>query len=389
MSVDYSSMKDATRAVHAGLVSEPVTGAVIPPIFQTSTYEQKSPGKHSGFDYSRGTNPTRDAYEKALAGIEKAKFGISYSSGLAAIQAVIQTLEPQSEVIVSDDVYGGTGRLFRKLFAKYGITFHFVDMNDIENVKTKLNDKTKLIWIETPTNPLLKVADIKKISTVSKAHSSDIIVVVDNTFCSPIYQKPLELGADISAHSTTKYISGHSDVIGGALMMDRDDLHEKLKFVQFAAGSVPSPFECFLLHRSIRTLHLRMERHHVNVLKVYKFLKNHKKTKQLYFPGDPDHPGHKAYMSQTSGFSGMISVKLDMTFDELSNFLSHLKVFKLAESLGGVESLVNHPEQMTHASVPEDHRKLLGIDYSLLRFSVGVEDGDDLVDDLSQAIDKA
>ena len=375
-----------TIAVHGGLKSEPVTGAVIPPIFQTSTYEQKAPGDHSGFDYSRGTNPTRDAYEEALAAIENAQYGLSFSSGLAAIQGIIQTLEPPCEVIVSDDVYGGTGRLFRKLFAKYGIKFHFVDMADIKTFKDLLSDKTKLVWIETPTNPLMKIADIQQISQLSKAHSQDIIVAVDNTFCSPVFQQPLSLGADISVHSTTKYISGHSDVIGGAIMLNNDQLFEKLKFIQFAAGAVASPFECFLLHRSIRTLSIRMKKHHENAFAVLDFLKNNKKISQIFFPGHKEHRGYEVHQKQTTGCSGMIAVKLDMSFAEVSKFMTKLKVFTLAESLGGVESLINHPEQMTHASVPEDHRRKLGIDHTLVRFSVGIEDAKDLVGDLEQAL---
>ncbi len=375
-----------TKCVHAGTEVEPHTGAVMTPIFMTSTYAQTSPGEHKGYDYSRADNPTRAAYEKALAEIEVgAKFGLSFASGLAAEQAVIQALvPPKSHVIVCDDVYGGTGRLFRKLFAPYDIDFEFVDMTDANIVAQKIRDNTCLIWAESPSNPTMKIVDIKGLSQIARAKKA--LLVVDNTFASPIFQSPLVFGADVVIHSTTKYIGGHSDMIGGAVMTADLKLHEKLKFVQFAAGAVPSAFDCFLFLRSIKTLALRMFKHHENALKVADCLAMHPKVKGLYFPGHLSHSQHKLALQQMSGFSGMVSFDLKGDFSDVKKFLARLKIFKLAESLGGVESLVNHPEKMTHASVPEDLRKKLGITSQLLRLSVGIEDAKDLIQDLEQAL---
>ncbi len=373
-----------TVAVHGGTHGESLTGAVITPIFQTSTFAQKAPGEHSGYDYSRGTNPTRTALEATLASLEDAKYGLAFSSGLAAEQAIMQILEPGSEVIVCDDVYGGTGRLFRKLFAKYNFVFHFVDMCDEKAVLSVLSKKTKLIWVETPTNPTLKVIDIAKMCEF--AHKVGARVVVDNTFSSPIFQSPLALGADIVVHSTTKYIGGHSDLIGGALMLNDAELFEQLKFVQFAAGAVPGPFECFLLSRSIRTLAVRMVQHEINAKAVAEFLSSHPKVQKVFFPGLKSHPQHELAKKQMKGFSGMLSIDMKGTYDDVLKFLSRLKIFCLAESLGAVESLVNHPERMTHASVPPELRKKLGIGPTLLRFSVGIESTSDLIDDLRNAL---
>jgi cystathionine beta-lyase/cystathionine gamma-synthase len=376
-------MKPFTTCVHAGAHVEPTTGAIMQPIFATSTYVQEEPAKHKGFDYSRADNPTRQAYEEALAQLEGARHGLSFASGLASVQAVIQLLEPGARILVCDDVYGGTGRLFRRLFAKYNLDFQFVDMADANAVRTAATPATKLVWVETPTNPMMKVIDIRAMAQVAK--KTGALLVVDNTFASPVFQSPLELGADIVLHSTTKYIGGHSDLIGGALMMSRPDLFEQLKFVQFAAGSVPSPFDAYLMHRSIKTLGVRMMQHHKNGMAVAEFLASHKRVKRVMFPGLKSHPQHAIAAEQMRGFSGMVSFDLDGNYDDVVKFLKKLKVFALAESLGGVESLVNHPEKMTHASVPEEMRKKLGIGPSLIRLSCGIEDTDDLIADLKQA----
>lgn len=377
-------MKPFTTCVHAGAHVEPTTGAIMQPIFATSTYVQEEPAKHKGFDYSRADNPTRQAYEEALAQLEGARHGLSFASGLASVQAVIQLLEPGARILVCDDVYGGTGRLFRRLFAKYNLDFQFVDMADANAVRTAATPATKLVWVETPTNPMMKVIDIRAMAQVAK--KTGALLVVDNTFASPVFQSPLELGADIVLHSTTKYIGGHSDLIGGALMMSRPDLFEQLKFVQFAAGSVPSPFDAYLMHRSIKTLGVRMMQHHKNGMAVAEFLASHKRVKRVMFPGLKSHPQHAIAAEQMRGFSGMVSFDLDGNYDDVVKFLKKLKVFALAESLGGVESLVNHPEKMTHASVPEEMRKKLGIGPSLIRLSCGIEDTDDLIADLKQAL---
>lgn len=373
-----------TTAVHGGTHIEELTGAVITPIFQTSTYAQKNPGEHSGYDYSRGTNPTRSALESSLAALESAQHALSFSSGLAAEQAIMQILEPGCEVLVCDDVYGGTGRLFRTLFKKYNFTFHFIDMSDEKAVESHLNSKTKLIWVESPTNPTLKVIDIQKMSAYAKKVGA--LLVVDNTFCSPVFQSPLEMGADIVVHSTTKYIGGHSDLIGGALMLNNPELFEELKFVQFAAGAVPGPFECFLLQRSIRTLAIRMQQHQINAMAVAEFLAEHPKVQKVYYPGLKTHPQHELAKKQMTGFSGMVSFDMKGSYEDVRKFISKLKVFCLAESLGAVESLVNHPELMTHASVPPELRKKLGIGPNLVRLSVGIEAKEDLVEDLKQAL---
>ena len=376
-----------TTAVHAGTEPESVTGAVMTPIFQTSTYVQDSPGVHRGYDYSRADNPTRAALEKALAELEGAKHALSFSSGLSAVQAIVQTLEPGDQVIVCDDVYGGTGRLFRQLFAKYHIEFVFIDLNDMELVKSSINDKTRMFWVETPTNPTLKVIDIEAIASLAKKANAHL--VVDNTFPSPAFQKPLLLGADIVLHSTTKYIGGHSDLIGGSIMLNDESIFESLKFIQFAAGSVPSPFESFLILRSIKTLAVRMVKHESNAIKIADFLQSQAKVDKVFYPGLPTHQNFEIAKKQMQGFSGMVSFELKVSnYDEVVKFTKALKIFQLAESLGGVESLINHPEKMTHASVPEALRKKLGIGPNLLRLSVGIESPMDLMDDLKQAFDQ-
>lgn len=375
-----------TLCVHAGVEPEVITGAIMTPIFQTSTYVQESPGQPKIYDYARGGNPTRTALEKALAALENSKHAVTFSSGLAAVQAVAQTLNPGDHVLVCDDVYGGTGRMFRRIFSKYNIEFEFIDMSNLNFVQSKIKKETKLIWIETPTNPLLKLIDIEGVAQIAKKHK--VLSLVDNTFCSPIFQTPLALGADIVLHSTTKYIGGHSDIIGGAVMLNDDTLHEQLKFLQFAGGSVNAPIDCFLLLRSIKTLSLRMKKHHENALTVAQKMQSMSQFSEVIYPGLESHPQHAIALKQMRGFSGMISARLKGDFEQVKKFFSHLKVFSLAESLGGVESLVNHPETMTHASVPAEHRKTLGITHDLIRFSVGIEDADDLINDIMQAVKK-
>jgi len=373
-----------TLCVHAGVTPEPRTGAVMTPIFQTSTFAQEAPGQHRGYDYSRGGNPTRTVLEASLAALEGAQFAISFASGLAAEQAVVQTLSPGAKVIVSEDAYGGTGRLFRRLFAKYGIHFEFVDTADLAALAAAVDDKTRLIWIETPTNPLLRIIDIPAVVAIAKRAGAR--VAVDNTFASPILQQPLELGADLVVHSTTKYIGGHSDLVGGAIMTRDRELAEELRFVQFAAGAVNSPFECFLLLRSIKTLAIRMERHAKNALAFARALEESGLFASVIYPGLESHPQHALARRQMKGFSGIVSARLPRDLDGVTRFTSALRVFTLAESLGGVESIVNHPETMTHASVPPDLRKKLGIDAGLVRFSVGIEGEGDLVADVLQAL---
>lgn len=374
-----------TDCVHAGVKPDPTNGAIMTPIYQTSTYVQEAPAVHKGYDYSRAGNPTRDALETAYAALEGAKHALAFSSGLAAEQAVIQTLDPGDRILVCDDVYGGTGRLFRRLFAKYGLDFQFVDMNDHSAVKAAAaGGKTRLIWVETPTNPMMKVIDIRAMSKIAKNCGARLLV--DNTFASPFFQQPLSLGADVTLHSTTKYMGGHSDIIGGALMTSDSEWFEKLKFVQFAGGAVPAPMECFLLLRSIKTLAIRMVQHQKNAMEVAQFLESNSRVAKVFYPGLKSHPNHALAKEQMQGYSGMVSFEMKGSYSDVVGFLQKLKVFALAESLGGVESLVNHPEKMTHASVPEDMRRKLGIGPNLIRLSVGIENAADLVADLKQAL---
>ncbi|WP_186648541.1 trans-sulfuration enzyme family protein [Fluviispira vulneris] len=372
-----------TLCVHAGVEPEQATGAIMTPIFQTSTYVQESPGNPKIYDYSRAGNPTRTALENSLAALEGTKHAISFSSGLAAVQAVAQLLNPGDHVIVCDDVYGGTGRMFRKIFSKYNIEFEFVDMSNPKNIEPYFKKNTKLIWIETPTNPLLKIIDISAVTNLAKKFN--VTTCVDNTFSSPVFQNPIEHGAQIVLHSTTKYIGGHSDLVGGCLMLNDDSLAEQLKFLQFAGGSVNAPIEAFLLLRSIKTLSLRMKKHHENALYLAREMQSLKIFSEVIFPGLENHPQYEIAKKQMRGYSGMISARIKGDFNAVKLFLSKLKYFSLAESLGGVESLVNHPETMTHASVPPELRKKLGITPDLLRFSVGIEDAQDLLNDLTQA----
>jgi cystathionine beta-lyase/cystathionine gamma-synthase len=378
-------MQFGTKAIHAGAEPDPSTGAIMTPIYQTSTYVQEAPGKNKGYEYARSQNPTREALETALAALENGKFGLCFSSGVAATDAVIKLLAPGDEVIAANDMYGGTYRLFTKVFEKFGIKFHFVDMQDASNIGNYINANTKLIWLETPTNPLMNIVDIQAVADLAKG--KNIIVCVDNTFASPYLQNPLDMGADIVMHSATKYLGGHSDVIHGCLVMNDKDLKDKLYFIQKSCGAVPGPQDCFLVLRGIKTLHVRMERHSENGEKIAHFLKNHPKVGKVYWPGFEDHPGHAIAKKQMRSFGGMISFTLkDETIAAANKVLSSTKLFSLAESLGGVESLINHPASMTHASIPREERIKNGLSDSLIRLSVGIEGADDLIEDLKKAI---
>jgi cystathionine gamma-lyase len=378
-------MKEATKYIHAGSHPDPSTGAIMTPIYQTSTYVQEAPGVNKGFEYARSQNPTRQALEEALAIIENGKFGLAFSSGVAATDAVIKLLEPGDEVICGNDMYGGTYRLFTKIFTKFGIKFHYVNQQDINNIRTLIKPSTKLIWIETPTNPLMNIVDIEAIAKIAK--EKKIFTCVDNTFASPYLQNPLDLGADIVMHSVTKYLGGHSDVIQGALMMNDKELREKLYFIQKSCGAVPGPMDCFLVLRGIKTLHVRMQRHCENGRIIANYLRNHPKVGKVYWPGFEDHPNHSIAKKQMRDFGGMISFELrDDSVETTKKVLSSTHLFALAESLGGVESLINHPASMTHASIPREERIKNGLSDSLIRLSVGIEDAEDLVEDLKKAI---
>lgn len=378
-------MKFNTKVIHGGQHHEKVTGAVMPPVFQTSTYAQTSPGKPVGdYEYSRAANPTRQALEDALASIENGSRGLAFSSGLAATDCLLRLFKAGDEIIAMDDLYGGTYRMFTRIYKDSGLKFHFVDMNDIAKFQSLINENTKLVWVETPTNPLMKLADIQEIAKITKA--KNILFAVDNTFATPYLQKPLDLGADIVMHSATKYLGGHSDVIAGALIIKDKALGDELHFKQFATGATLGPMDSFLVLRGIKTLHLRVQRHCENGEKVAAFLSNHPEVQTVYYPGLPSHPFHDIAKKQMSGFGGMVS----FTFksgkkEDAVAFLEKLKVFTLAESLGGVESLANHPALMTHASIPEDKRAAIGITDDLVRLSTGVEDIDDLLADIEQA----
>jgi cystathionine beta-lyase/cystathionine gamma-synthase len=378
-------MKLATKIIHAGAEPDPSTGAIMTPIYQTSTYVQEAPGKNKGFEYARSQNPTRKALEEALAVIENGKYGLAFSSGVAATDAVIKLLSPGDEVIAASDMYGGTYRMFTKIFAKFGIKFIYVDTTNTDNVKAVITPNTKLIWLETPTNPLMNITDI--VATAALAKPNKILVCVDNTFASPYLQNPLDLGADIVMHSSTKYLGGHSDVIQGALVMNDTDLREKLYFIQKSCGAVPGPMDCFLVLRGIKTLHVRMKQHCENGTVIAHWLRKHSKIGKVYWPGFEDHPNYAIAKQQMRGFGGMISFELkDNSVAAAMKVLSATKIFALAESLGGVESLINHPASMTHASIPREERIKNGLSDSLIRLSVGIEDAEDLIQDLEQAI---
>lgn len=378
-------MKFGTKAIHAGQKPDESTGAVMTPIYQTSTYVQKKPGEHKGYEYSRTANPTRTALEKNIASLENGSHGLCFGSGLAAIDAIIKLLKPGDEVISTNDLYGGSYRIFSQVFLNYGIKFHFVALDNIENVHKFLNKNTKMIWAETPTNPMLNIIDLKKLSKIAK--ENQLLLVVDNTFATPFLQRPLELGADIIMHSLTKYMAGHSDVIMGAVVCKDDALAERLAFIQNSCGAVPGPMDCFLVLRGIKTLHLRMQRHCENAHAVVKFLSQHNKVDKVYWPGLESHTNHDIASAQMDGYGGMVSFNLKgNSINDAFKIVSSTKYFTLAESLGGVESLCGHPATMTHAAIPKKEREMTGVVDSLIRLSVGIEDAEDLIFDLEQAM---
>jgi cystathionine gamma-lyase len=377
----------STKAVHSGQEPDPSWGDVIPPLHLSSTFEQSSPGVHKGFDYSRAGNPTRQRYETCLAALENGKHAMAFASGLASIDAVIRTLSPGDQVVCSDDVYGGTFRLFDRILKNQNIEFRFADLTDHNKLEQSLGASTKFIWLETPSNPLLKVVDIEHICKMAK--SRNIRVAVDNTFATPVFQRPLDLGADIVMHSVTKYINGHSDVIGGAAITNDDELAEQIRFIQFAAGAVQAPFDCYMAHRGVKTLVVRMKQHAASALKIAEHLEQHSQVTKVLYPGLPSHPQHELACRQMDGFSGMVTFFVKGDLEDAKRVLKKTKLFALAESLGGVESLIEHPAIMTHSSLPAQVRKDLGIEDTLIRLSVGIEDTDDLIADLDQALSKA
>lgn len=378
-------MKFNTKVIHGGQIKEKAYGAVMPPIYQTSTYAQTSPGEHKGYEYSRTQNPTRHALERSIASLENAKHGLAFSSGLSAIDAIMKLFKSGDEIISTNDLYGGSYRLFNKIYKKFGLKFIFTDLRDLSNVENLINDKTKLIWVETPTNPMINVIDINGLSDICK--SNNIFLGVDNTFSTPYLQKPIDLGADIVMHSATKFLAGHSDVILGLLAVSNDELAEKLYFMQNSSGAICGPMDSFLTLRGIKTLHVRMDRHCENASKIAKFLHGNPSVDKLYWPGLKQHRNHDVATRQMKNFGGMISFTVkNGNFEKVKKITSSFKVFTLAESLGGVESLVNHPATMTHASIPKEERDKTGIVDSLIRLSVGIEDVKDLIDDLDQAI---
>ncbi|MCK6617823.1 MAG: cystathionine gamma-synthase [Cyclobacteriaceae bacterium] len=380
-------MKFGTKAVHAGVEPDPSTGAIMTPIFQTSTYVQEAPAKHKGYAYARGANPTRSALQKSIAALENGKFALCFSSGMGATDTVIKLLNAGDEVITSNDLYGGSYRMFKRVYERLGIKFHFIDLTNANNINQYLNGNTKLIWLETPSNPLMNVIDIK--ACVEIAKTKNIRVAVDNTFASPYLQNPLDLGTDIVMHSVTKYLSGHSDVIMGALVTNDEKLHQDLAFIQNSCGAVPGPQDSFLVLRGIKTLHLRMERHCLNGRKIAEFLAAHPKVGNVYWPGFTSHPNHAVAKKQMRDFGGMLSFTLkNDDLEKAFTLMKSVQLFSLAESLGGVESLINHPASMTHASIPKEERIKNGLVDSLIRLSIGIEDADDLINDLEQALVK-
>ena len=378
-------MKFNTKTIHGGQIEEKGYGAVMPPIYQTSTYSQKSPGDHKGYEYSRTHNPTRSALENSLASIEAGRFGLAFGSGLAAIDAVLKLLNPGDQVISTNDLYGGSYRLFTKIFEKYGLVFHFTGMDDLSKIESLVNENTKMIWVETPTNPMMNIIDIKGLSEISKKFN--LLLAVDNTFATPYLQQPLLLGADIVMHSATKYLAGHSDVVLGALIVNDKELSEQLYFIQNASGAICGPMDSFLTLRGIKTLHVRMQRHCENAEKIANYLTNHSEIESVYWPGFQSHPNHDIARDQMGNYGAMISFTTKgNNLKKALKIVESLKIFTLAESLGGVESLAGHPASMTHASIPKEEREKSGVVDSLIRLSVGIEDVDDLVEDLKQAI---
>ncbi|QWX83399.1 cystathionine gamma-synthase [Cellulophaga sp. HaHaR_3_176] len=374
-----------SKVIHGGQNPDKAYGAVMPPIYQTSTYAQNTPGDHLGYAYSRSGNPTRSALENSLASIENGNYGMAFGSGMAAIDAILKLLSPGDEVVSTSDLYGGSYRLFKKVFENYGIVFQFIEMEDVDNIEKYISNKTKLLWVETPTNPMMSIIDIKGVVAISKKHN--ILLAVDNTFASPYLQQPLDLGADIVMHSATKYLSGHSDVVLGALIVNDKELADKLYFIQNASGAICGPMDSFLALRGIKTLHVRMQRHCENGEKIANYLNAHSKIEKVYWPGFVAHPNHQIAKEQMSGFGGMISfVPKGSSYKDAIKIVESLKLFTLAESLGGVESLVGHPASMTHASIPKEEREKVGVVDSLIRLSVGIEDIDDLISDLEQAL---
>lgn len=379
-------MKFATKTIHGGVSPDETTGAIMTPIYQTSTYVQSGPGVHKGFEYSRTQNPTREVLEANLAGLENGKHGLVFSSGLAAMDTLLKLFKPGDEIISSNDLYGGSYRLFTKVFQNYGIKFTFISFENADNVNQYITENTKMIWLETPTNPMMNIVDIKAVADIAKGHK--LMLAVDNTFASPYLQSPLDLGADLVMHSITKYLSGHSDVVMGGLVLNDDKVAEDLAFYQNSCGAVPGPQDCFLVLRGIKTLHLRMQRHCENAGKIAKYLTEHPKVDKVYYPGLKDHPNHEVAVDQMNGFGGMISfTTAGNRLEDAKKVISSTKIFYLAESLGGVESLCGHPASMTHASIPKEEREKTGVVDSLIRLSVGVEDIEDLLADLSQALD--
>lgn len=374
-----------SKTIHGGQEPDKAYGAVMPPIYQTSTYAQSTPGGHKGYEYSRSANPTRTALERSLASIENGTYGLAFASGLSAIDAVVKLLEPGDEVISTNDLYGGSYRLFRQVFEKFGIQFHFIGLQDLDAIESKITDRTKLIWVETPTNPMMNVVDIAGVSALAKKHG--VLLAVDNTFATPYIQRPLDLGADIVMHSATKYLGGHSDVVVGALVVNDKTLADKLYFIQNASGAVCGPMDSFLVLRGIKTLHVRMQRHCDNGREIANYLKSHPKIEKVYWPGFEDHPNHEIARKQMTDFGGMISfIPKGASYKEAIRIVERLRVFTLAESLGGVESLAGHPASMTHASIPKEEREKSGVVDALIRLSVGIEDYRDLIADLEQAL---
>jgi cystathionine gamma-lyase len=380
-------MRFDTLAIHAGQEPDPTTGAIMTPVYMTSTYVQAGPGEHKGYEYSRTQNPTRNALQDCLAALEGAKYGLAFASGLAATDMLMHLLEAGDHIVVSDDVYGGTFRIFDKVFKRHGLSFSFVDLSNPDNFEKAITPKTKMVWVESPTNPMLKLIDLPRIAETAKKR--DILSVCDNTFMSPYFQRPLELGFDVVTHSTTKYINGHSDVVGGFACTSKDELAQKMYFLQNAVGGVPGPMDSFLVLRGVKTLHVRMERHAQNAMKVAQFLATHPKVVKATYPGLESHPQHALARKQMKGFGGMVTFDIKGGLESARKFLKTVKIFACAESLGGVESLIEHPAIMTHASVPKETREMLGITDGFIRLSVGIEDGQDLVDDLKQALEVA